>query len=486
MIELKEKTLIGLLWSFIDNFAKYGLQFVIGIILARLLTPKEFGLIGIITVFISISNSIVDSGFSQALIRKNDATDKDYSTVFLYNLAFSVFVFLILFFSANYVSVFFGEPNLKLLLRVFSVNIILNSFGIVQRTQLIKNINFKAQTKITIISGLASGILAIWLAYIGFGVWSLIAKTTIFNLITVFLLRFYTDWKPILYFSRKSFKELFSFGSKMVAAGLIDTIYRNIYYVIIGKYYSSVDLGYYTRAEQFNNFPSSNLTTVIQRVSYPVLSKLQDDNETLKFGYKKTITLTMFVSFASMFWLTAVSESLILTLIGINWEQSIIYLQLLCFVGMLYPLHGLNLNILKVKGRSDLFLKLEIIKKILAVPIIIAGIYWGIKVMIIGMIINSIIAYYINSFWSGRLVSYSMREQLMDIVPSFLLSAFTASVVYVASLYLKFSPMANLMLLSVLWISILILICESTKFKPYKEIVGIVITYIKKIRYGKK
>lgn len=486
MAELKEKTLKGLLWSFIDNFAKYGLQFVIGIILARLLTPKEFGLIGIITVFISISNSIVDSGFSQALIRKNNATDKDYSTVFLYNLAFSVFVFLILFFSADYVSNFFGEPNLKLLLRVFSVNIIINSFGIVQRTQLIKNINFKAQTKITIISGLASGILAIWLAYVGFGVWSLIAKTTIFNLITVFLLRFYTDWKPILYFSKSSFKELFSFGSKMVAAGLIDTIYRNIYYVIIGKYYSSVDLGYYTRAEQFNNFPSSNLTTVIQRVSYPVLSKLQDDNEKLKLGYKKTIVLTMFISFTSMFWLAAVSESLILSLIGINWEQTIIYLQLLCFVGMLYPLHGLNLNILKVKGRSDLFLKLEIIKKILAVPIIIAGIYWGIKIMIIGMIINSIIAYYINSFWSGRLVSYSMREQLMDIVPSFLLSAVTASVVYAASLYLKFSPLANLMLLSVLWISILVLICEITKFKPYKEIVGIAFTYIKKIRYGKK
>jgi len=484
--ELKEKTLNGLLWSFIDNFAKYGFQFIIGIILARILTPKEFGLIGIITVFISISNSIVDSGFSQALIRKNNATDKDYSTVFLYNLTFSVFVFLILFFCADYVSIFFGEPNLKLLLRVFSINIIINSFGIVQRTQLIKNINFKAQTKITIIASVASGILAICLAYFGFGVWSLIVKTTIFNLITVLLLRFYTDWKPMLYFSKKSFKELFSFGSKMVVAGLIDTIYRNIYYVIIGKYYSSVDLGYYTRAEQFNNFPSSNLTTVIQRVSYPVLTKLQDDNEKLKFGYKKTITLTMFISFTSMFWLAAVSESLILSLIGINWEQSIIYLQLLCFVGMLYPLHGLNLNILKVKGRSDLFLKLEIIKKILAVPIIIAGIYWGIKIMIIGMIINSIIAYYINSFWSGRLVNYSMREQLMDIVPSFLLSAFTASVVYAASLYLKFSPMANLMLLSVLWISILVLICEITKFKPYKEIVGIAFTYIKKIRYGKK
>mgnify|MGYP001351713584 CR=1 FL=1 len=486
MNNLKQKTISGLLWSIIDNFAKYGLQFIVGIILARLLSPTEFGLVGMITIFISISNSLVDSGFSQALIRKKNAEAKDFSTVFIFNLAFSIIVFGILFFSAKAIGSFFEQPKLVMLVRVFAINIIINAFALVQRTKLTKDLDFKTQTKISILSGAISGLLAIILAYNGAGVWSLVAKTTIFNIITVLLLWYLSKWKPQLVFSSQSFKELFSFGSKMVAAGLLDTIYRNIYYVVIGKYFTVAELGYYTRAEQFNNLPSSNLTTVIQRVSYPALSQLQNDTQRLKLGYKKVIISTMFVSFISMLGMAAIAEPMILTLIGEKWEQSIVYLQMLCFVGMLYPLHGINLNMLKVQGRSDLFLKLEIIKKIIAIPTIVIGVFFGIKIMIIGMIINSIIAYFLNSYWSGKFINYPMREQILDITPSFLLALFMAAIVYVIGLL---TPISNVYLL-ILQITvggiIVFSFCELTRMNAYIYIKDIVKSKFMNNRNGKK
>lgn len=486
MNSLKQKTVSGLLWSIIDNLAKYGLQFIVGIILARLLSPTEFGLVGMITIFISISNSLVDSGFSQALIRKNNAEAKDFSTVFIFNLAFSIIVFCLLFFSANAIGSFFEQPKLVLLVRVFAINIIINAFALVQRTKLTKDLDFKTQTKISVLSGAISGLLAIVLAYNGAGVWSLVAKTTIFNILTVLLLWYLSKWKPQLVFSSQSFKELFSFGSKMVAAGLLDTLYRNVYYVVIGKYFTPAELGFYTRAEQFNNLPSSNLTTVIQRVSYPALSQLQDDKVRLKQGYKKVITSTMFVSFISMLGMAAIAEPMILTLIGEKWEQSIAYLQLLCFVGMLYPLHGINLNMLKVQGRSDLFLKLEIIKKLIAIPTIVIGIFWGIKIIIIGMIVNSIIAYFLNSYWSGKLINYSMREQILDITPSFLLAIIMGIIVYFIGSLLPFSNFYILIIQIITGGIIVFSFCELTEMNAYIYIKDTVKSKLKNSRNGEK
>lgn len=486
MNSLKQKTVSGLLWSIIDNLAKYGLQFIVGIILARLLSPTEFGLVGMITIFISISNSLVDSGFSQALIRKNNAVAKDFSTVFIFNLAFSIIVFFLLFYSANVIGSFFEQPKLVLLVRVFAINIIINAFALVQRTKLTKDLDFKTQTKISVLSGSISGLIAIVLAYNGAGVWSLVAKTTIFNILTVLLLWYLSKWKPQLVFSSQSFKELFSFGSKMVAAGLLDTLYRNVYYVVIGKYFTPAELGFYTRAEQFNNLPSSNLTTVIQRVSYPALSQLQDNKVTLKQGYKKVITSTMFVSFISMLGMAAIAEPMVLTLIGEKWEQSIAYLQLLCFVGMLYPLHGINLNMLKVQGRSDLFLKLEIIKKIIAIPTIVIGIFWGIKIMIIGMIVNSIIAYFLNSYWSGKLINYSMREQILDITPSFLLAIIMGIIVYFIGSLLPFSNFYILIIQIITGGIIVFSFCELTEMNAYIYIKDTVKSKLKNSRNGEK
>ena len=427
---LKQKTVSGLLWSFIDNIATLGITFIVGIILARLLTPKEFGLIGMLTIFIAISQSFIDSGFRQALIRKQNCTDTDYSTVFYFSLVISVLAYLILFLGANSIGDFFNEPALKPLIRVLGIGLIINALAIIQSTLLTKLIDFKLQAKISVISSVLAGIISIYMAYTGWGVWSLVASSIIRNLVSSILLWFWSTWKPILVFSKQSFKELFSFGSKLLASGLIDTVYRNVYYLVIGKYFNSAELGYYTRADQFQGLPSSNLQSIIGRVSYPVLLTIQNDIPRLKDAYKNIIRSTMLITFVLMLGLAAIARPMVLTLIGDKWEPCIIYLQLLCFVGMLYPLHALNLNMLQIQGRSDLFLRLEIIKKILAIPVIFIAIIYGIKTMIIGMIILSLIAYYLNSYWSGRLIGYSFLEQLKDIIPSLILALIISAITY--------------------------------------------------------
>ena len=467
MTTLKQKTISGLTWSFIDSFAQKGITFVIGIILARLILPSEFGLIGMISIFIAISTSFIDSGFGTALIRKKECTDKDYSTVFYYNLAVGILFYLVMFFSAPAISRFFNEPQLIVLVQVLGVVLIIDSFTIIQRTILTKRIDFKLQTKISVISSIVSGVVGISLAYRGFGVWSLVVKQISQRVINSFLLWIWNSWRPLLVFSKASFTELFSFGYKLLISGLIDTLYRNIYLLIIGKYFSAQDLGFYTRANQFKALPSENINEIVSRVSYPVLAQMQDDKVALKRNYKKIIKSTMLITFVLMMGMAAVAEPMVITLIGEPWRPSIVYLQLLCFAGMMYPLHALNLNMLNVQGRSDLFLKLEIIKKILAIPVIIIGVLFGIKAMIMGMIVNTQIAYFLNSYWSGRFIDYAMLEQVRDIMPSFILAISAASIVAVIGWYLPFGYPATLIIQVISGAVLVFAIAEITRLEAY-------------------
>lgn len=419
---IKQKTINGLKWSFIDSIANQGLQFIIGIILARLLEPEKFGLIGMLTIFISVSQVFIDSGFGQAIIRKQDCKQIDLNTVFFFNLVMSIFLYFCLFFNARYVGLFFNQPALCQLLKVLGVVLIINAFGLIQRTLVNKEVDFKLQSKISIISSIISGVLAIWMAAKGYGVWSLVYKSISMQLITTLLFWIFNSWRPSFDFSIKSLRKLFQFSSKLLASSLLDIIYRNVYYLIIGKYFSFTELGYYTRANEFQNIPSANLTQIINRVSYPIISTIQDDPEKIKAVYKKMIKGTMFLSFMLMFGLAACSKQVILLTIGEKWLPAAEFLQILCLSGVFYPLHALNLNVLVVKGHSDIFLKLEVIKKILIVPTIIIGIHYGIRIMLITMVINSIIAYFLNSKESGKLIGYSSWAQLKDIFPSFIIS----------------------------------------------------------------
>lgn len=350
---------------------------------------------------------------------------------------------------------------------MLGLSLIINALTIVQRAQLTKAINFKLQTVISVISSIVSGIIGISMAFTGYGVWSLVATTLSGAFVTMLLLWMRNGWWPSLVFSRASFTEMFSFGSRLLASGLIDTLYRNIYLLIIGRFFSAEALGYYTRAEGFKKMPSENITGVIQRVSYPVLATLQDDIPQLKAAYKKLIQSTMLITFVLMLGMAAVAEPMVITLIGEQWHQSVTYLQLLCFVGMFYPLHALNLNMLQVQGRSDLFLRLEVIKKSLAIPTIIIGILFGIEVMLIGMIFNTLIAYYLNSYWSGQLIGYSTGQQVKDILPSFLLAASMSLTVYLVGSLLDVSYAAQLVFQLVLGVVLVFVLAELTRLDNY-------------------
>lgn len=427
---LKSKAVRGAKWSFIDNIANLGVTFLVGLVLARLLTPAEYGIMAMIAIFIAIATSIVDSGFSNALIRKVRIERIDYNTVFFFNLVVSIALYAILYAVAPTISVFFKEPVLTDVLRVLGWVLVINAFSIIPRTILVRNIDFKTQTKVSVISSVVSGVVGISMAILGWGVWSLVWQQLSRQFLNSLFLWLFCKWIPVWEFSLKSFREMFNFGYKLLLSGLIDTIYKNIYYIIIGRFYSSAQLGQYTRAEQFNSIFSSNLTSVVQRVSYPVLSSIQEEPERLREAYRHVIKVTMLVTFACMLGLAAVAKPLIILLIGEKWLPAVAFLQIICFSGMLYPLHAINLNILQVKGRSELFLKLEIIKKIIAVGPIALGIFYGIEYMLWGSVFTSFIAYFLNSYYSAGLIHYPTKEQLKDVFPTFSVSLIVAAVMW--------------------------------------------------------
>lgn len=477
---LKSKTVKGMGWSALENVTRLGVTFVVSIILARLLSPKEYGLIGILTIFIAIFNAIVDSGFTNALIRKQDATDTDYSTVFYTNLILSVVLAAVLFFCAKPISIFFERPELISLTQVMSSVVIINALSIVQRVRTIKAIDFKTQTKITFISSIGSGVIGIAMAYMGYGVWALVGQQISNQFLTTLLFWFYNKWIPKLVFSWDSFKEMWTFGSKLLASGLIDTAWKEVYQVVIGKCYSPATLGLYTRAKQFADLCSSNLTSVVQRVSYPVLSSIQDDRARLKGAYQRVIKTTMLPTFVLMLGMAACAKPMIYVLIGEQWLECIPMLQIICTYGMLYPLHALNLNMLQVQGRSDLFLRLEIIKKIIAVGPLLLGVFVDIYLMLAGSIVTSSIAYYLNAYYSGPFLNYSIKEQIKDILPSFGVAVAMAVPVFAMS-FIPLNPFILLPLQIVAGAVMTISICEVTKLPEYIELKGIAMPIINKV-----
>lgn len=484
MSKLKQKTLRGLSWSFADNIVNKGINFLVGIILARLLTPREFGLIGMILVFIAISQSFINSGFNMALIRKKDCNAADYSTAFFFNVLVGFLFYVILFFSAKLISDFFHEPELLPIIKVLGIVLILNSVGIVQQAILSKKVNFRLLTKISLVSSIVSGIIGIGLAFSGWGVWSLVWKTISYNFLNSLLLWFWNKWRPQLIFSLNSLKEMFGFGSKLLLSSLIYMLYTNVFKLAIGKYFSATELGYFTRADQFQKLPSSNISGVIQRVTYPVMTSIQYETSKIKSIYKRMIKTTMFATFILMIGMAAVAKPLILSLVGPQWLPAVPYLQLLCFFGMLDPLHSLNLNMLLVSGRADLGLKLEVWKALLGIPAIVIGVFLGVKIMIIMLIVNSMLAYFLNSYWSGKLVNYPSSEQIWDIAPSFFVALVMALLVYYSTKLLPFNSAIVLLVQVVLGAFLSFSISKIFALDAYNELEQIIKDqFFKKIVY---
>jgi len=481
---LSQKAVSGVFWSFSDLVANQGVQFVIQVILARLLVVEDFGLIAMTTVFISISTSIVDSGFSQALIREQTPSQEDFSTVFYFNLAVAFGLFAVLFLSAPFISSFFNEPRLTMILRVISLTLIINAFGIIQRVMLVRSVDFKTQTKISLAASIVSGVVAVILALMGFGIWSLVVRTLIMQLLVATLLSLSNKWKPSLVFSKSSFRRLFRFGSRLLLSGLINTIYLDLYLIIIGKAFSTTDLGHFTNAKKLRDVLSRSVTTSLQRVTYPLLSSIQEDENRLRLGFKKMIRVSTFVNSPVMVFFSATSGPLIGLVFGQKWLPSAPLFQIMCFTGLFYPLNAINLNVFQVKGRSDLVLKLEIMKKVFITVTVAAVLLLrlGIIVLVWTTVLNSAFGYVINSYYSKKVISYSFIDQTRDILPSFLLSFAMGAIVYIAGILLPCGDLPKLLVQALVGFSSYIGLSKVFKIRELDIIKALVHSFVRKIR----
>ena len=420
--DLKKKTVSGVLWSLTGQFSVQGIQFLVSIVLARLLSPDDYGMIGMLAIFLAISQVFIDGGFSSALIQRKDCDDTTYSTVFYINVGISLVCYGILFTVSPFIADFYGQPLLKDIARVSSLSLIIGALSATNTVQLTKRIDFKTQSKINVVSALLSGVTGIAMAYSGLGVWSLVAQSVSLALFKLLLTVFCVRWFPSLVFSGRIFKELFSFGSKLVLASLISSIYTNIRSLIIGKKFTPADLGQYTTANNFATMVGSSLSGVLYNVSFPVLSKVQDDNAVLLDAYKRFLSVSAFAIFPLMMLLAGIAEPLIRFLVTDKWLECVPYLQILCF-GWIYDcLTKINLNLLYVKGRSDLVLKLEVFKKTIAFTILFISCFMGIIGICVGAAIYNFIAFFCNTYYTKRLLGYGFKEQFLQTLPYLSLS----------------------------------------------------------------
>ena len=475
---LKDKTVNGTFWSATDAFLGQGVTFLVGIVLARILTPTEYGLIGIVMIFTTILSGLVDSGFSTALIRKNDATEVDYNTMFTTNMAMSLLVYALLWFGAPAIANFFEHPNLVSITRVTGLILIFQATSITQVTILTKRIDFKTKTKASVIAALISGVVGISMALLGFGVWSLVGQKLTNTLLYSVCLWIFNRWWPNGTFSRASFNYMWGFGWKMMLSGLLEHTWNQLYQIIVGKFYSPSTLGQYTRSREYANILSYNITAIVGRVTYPVLAEIQENKDRMVFAYRRIIKISMFVTVILLFSLGAVAEPFIFCLIGPQWHEASNYLPLICISMSLYPLHAINLNMLKVQGRSDIFLILEIIKKVIAIGPICLGIFVNIYWMLIGTIITGIISFFLNTFYTGKKLGYSSWKQISDIAPTYVIAIVVALSVY----FFKYLPLNNYLILSiqvVVGVTVFFAICESFKVPEFLELKEIVLSALK-------
>lgn len=422
MTNIKRKTANGLKWSAIERVLTQFVQLIVMLYLARLLGPEAFGLIGMLAIFISLSQVLIDSGFTSALIRKNDIVDDDFATAFLFNIASSFVCYLFLYFFSGAIAEFFDQPDLITLTKVISIVIVTNSLTIVQKAKLTIAMDFKTQAKASIVSVIISSFVAITFALKGFGVWSLVAQTLTMSVSNAIILNVLCPWRPKLSFSINSFRYLFNFGSKLLLSGILDTIYKNIYQVIIGKYFNAGQVGQFTQANQVSSIPAMTMTSIIQRVTYPMLSKMQDDSTQLENTYLLTLRLSAAVIFPLLFGLAVTAEWLIIIILGSDWAMAAELVTILSVGFLLYPIHAINLNLLQVKGRSDLFLKLEVIKKILTTLILIITVPLGVKAMCIGLTIHSYAALVINTYYTGKIANLTLKRQIYSLLPIWIIS----------------------------------------------------------------
>lgn len=424
---LKRKTFTGTLWSAVERFGVQIVAFLVTLVMARLLTPDDYGMVGMLTIFIAVSQSLIDAGFSQGLIRKRDVSQEDTSTVFFFNIAASLAIYFILWICAPFISRFYNMPQLVILTRILTLGIVINSLGMVQRALFTIRLDFKTQAKASFSASVVAGGIGIWMAYADFGVWALVGFQLLNFFTNTLFLWIVSPWRPSAVFSRNSFRELSSFGVGIAASSVIDNLYRNLYLLVIGKWFRAETLGYYTRAQQFGEMPI-NFSSIIQRVSFPVLCTHKEENEILVGMLLKFIRIAAFVTFPIMTGMAAVAHPMIVGILGQKWEFSALLLQILCMGLMWYPISVLNQNMLQVKGKSGMFFRLEVIKKVVGVTIICATLHFGLIPLCLGQMVNWWITIVISGIYTGKVVPLGLGRQLLNVLPAFLCSFIMAGI----------------------------------------------------------
>jgi len=414
---LKQQALSGVFWTFLQQFGVQGISFLVSIILARLLLPSEFGLIAMIGVFMGIGGILMEGGLGASLIRTKDPDQEDFSTVFFFNLAGSIIVYGIVYFAAPLIAAFFEREILIDITRLYCLIFIFNAFSTIQVIRLTKKLDFKTQLFVNIPSLIISSAVGIYMAYSGYGVWSLVWMALIQSFVKTVQLWFWSKWKPSWVFNTEKFRYHFNFGIKLTLAGLLDVIFTNAYTIIIGKFFTPTQLGYYGRADSLKQFPVNNIGAVLGKVTYPLFASIKEDTVRLKRVYAKIMKMVIYLVAPTLIFMAVLAEPLFRFLLTEKWLPAVPYFQILCANGILYPIHSYNLHILNVMGRSDLFLRLEIFKKVLIVVVIAISVNYGIFGLLYGSVFTSIMSFFINTHYSGKFIKYSAWEQTKDLTP---------------------------------------------------------------------
>lgn len=429
-MSLRKKALSGMFWSSLQLFSSQGISFVVSIILARLLLPAEFGLIAMLGIFINLGNALINSGLTQSLIRTQDTDEEDFSTVFLFNLIGSVFIYIVIFAAAPLISNFYEQEILTSIIRVYSLTFIINAFSTIQTTRLNKNFDFKTQMKVSIPSLIMGSIVGISMALNNYGVWSLVYSAVIQSLAVTIQIWYWTKWKPKWVFNWEKFNYHFHYGVKLMFSSILDSIFKNAYSIVIGKFFVPAQVGFYSRADSLQMLPAGTISSIITKVSFPLFASIQNDDERLKNVFKRIMQMVIFIVAPILVLMGVLAEPLFRLLFTEKWLPAVPYFQILCVNGILYPIHAYNLQILNVKGRSDLFLKLEIYKKILVTVVMVISFQFGIYGLLYGSVTASIFGFFINAYYSGKFLNYTAWQQTKDLLPIILLSLLIGLFIY--------------------------------------------------------
>jgi teichuronic acid exporter len=467
--DLKRQTISGMTWSAVERFGYTFIMFISNLVLARLLTPDDFGLVGMITVFIAISATFVDSGFASALIQKKDTNIEDYSTAFYINIVLSIIFFIILSFSAPAIAGFYHQPPLVDLLRVAGLVLVLNAFNIVQSAKLRKELKFKLLSQVSILSAIIGCSIGIIVAFCRFGVWSLVIQTLSIGLSKSILLWILTHWKPQLMLSKQSFKKLFGFGSMVLLTSLMDTISTNLIALIIGRFFPPKTLGQYTQARTLEGVPNQTLVNVVNQVTFPIYSQLQNDHMKMKVGVRKSLKSLIYINFPLMVLLIIIAGPLFRLLYTDKWIGAVPYFQIACIGGMLLCLHQVNQSIMLAIGKSNIRFWAGIVKRIVELSLIILGIHFGgmLGMLLLGVALSSYLSFLINAFFVSKIFPYTMSEQIKDILPTFLLAVFIGIITYYLFKMLNANYLIIMSLQIVLYGSLYITLSKIFKFEAF-------------------